>query len=41
MSNICANRTASTDKDEEEQLPALGSNVLLTHDVTRQKVCGS
>lgn len=37
MSNIGANRDASTDKDEE--LKAIASNLLSTEDTWRQKVC--
>lgn len=39
MSNIGANRNESTDKDEEEKLAAITSNLLLTEDTWRKKVC--
>lgn len=41
MSNIGANRNASTDKDEEKESAAIANNLLLTEDVWRQKVCVS
>lgn len=39
MSNIGANRNVRADKDEEEELPVVGSSLLLTEDMWRQKVC--
>lgn len=39
MSNIVANRNASTDKDEEEGLPAIASKLSWTEDKWRKKVC--
>lgn len=39
MSNIVANRNASTDKDEEEGLPAIASKFSWPEDKWRKKVC--